>query len=68
MANYEEMLNDTLSYYGMPAERISNCIDYIMQSYGACRYLDGVADGAAAVTDLGIDNISAKCVTKTLHR
>lgn len=68
MANYVEMLNDTLSYYGMPAERISNCIDYIMQSYGACRYLDGVADGAAAVTDLGIDNISAKCVTKTLHR
>lgn len=68
MINYEEMLIDTLSYYGMPAERISNCIDYIMQSYGACRYLDGVADGAAAVTDLGIDNISAKCVTKTLHR
>lgn len=68
MANYEKMLINTLAYYGMPAKRISNCVDIIMQSYGACRYLDGVADGAAAVTELGNEIISAQCVTKTLHQ
>lgn len=66
MVDYENMLIDTLSMYGMPAGRISECVDMIIQSYGACRYLDGVADGAAAVTDLSIDNISAKCAIKTL--
>ncbi len=38
-----------LRYYGMPEENIEKCATQIMQGYGACRYLDGVSDGAEAV-------------------
>lgn len=40
-----------LRYYGMPEENIEKCATQIMQGYGACRYLDGVSDGAEAVQE-----------------
>lgn len=42
-------LTDILRYYGMPEENIDMAINQIAQGYGACRYLDGVKDGAEAV-------------------
>ena len=41
-----------LRYYGMPEESIDAAVMMIEQGYGASRYLEGVADGAQAVTDL----------------
>ena len=45
----EKSLTDILRYYGMPEENIDMAINQIAQGYGACRYLDGVKDGAEAV-------------------
>lgn len=44
-----KQLRQWLRHYGMPEENIDNCITQIVQGYGACRYLDGVAAGADAV-------------------
>ena len=41
-----------LRYYGMPEENIEKCVTQIAEGYGACRYLDGVKDGAEAVNVL----------------
>ena len=38
-----------LWYYGMPPDNIEKCANQIAQGYGACRYLEGVKDGADAV-------------------
>lgn len=35
----------------MPEENIEIAIEQIAETYGACRYLDGVSDGAEAVTE-----------------
>ena len=45
----EKTLTDILRFYGMPEEDIDLAINQIAQGYGACRYLDGVKDGAEAV-------------------
>lgn len=45
----EKSLTDILRFYGMPEENIDLAINQIAQGYGACRYLDGVKDGAEAV-------------------
>jgi len=39
-----------LRFYGMSEENIDKCINQIAEGYGACRYLEGVNDGAAAVS------------------
>ena len=41
-----------LRFYGTPEESIEAAVMMIEQGYGATRYLEGVADGAQAVTDL----------------
>lgn len=41
-----EKIKKWLRYYGMPQENIDKCATQIAQGYGACRYLDGVNDGA----------------------
>lgn len=55
----ESRKNNRLEYwlrlFGMPEENIDNCITQIAQGYGACRYLEGVAHGAEAVTELNKD-------------
>lgn len=38
-----------LWYYGMPPENIEKCANQLAQGYGACRYLEGLKDGADAV-------------------
>lgn len=40
-----------LRRYGMPKENIEYCVTEIAQGYGACRYLEGVSDGAEAVIE-----------------
>lgn len=45
-------LHEILSYYGMPEQNISSAIEQIAETYGACRYLDGVKAGAEAVNEL----------------
>ena len=45
-----------LRFYGMPEENIEAAVLMIQQGYGASRYLDGVADGAQAVTYLAKEN------------
>jgi len=45
-----------LRFYGMPEENIEAAVLMIQQGYGASRYLEGVADGAQAVTDLAKEN------------
>ena len=46
-------LHEILGYYGMPEENIETAVEQIAETYGACRYLDGVAAGAEAVKELG---------------
>lgn len=46
-------LHEILGYYGMPKENIESAVEQIAETYGACRYLDGVNDGAEAVKELG---------------
>lgn len=45
-------LKEILGFYGMPEENIDSAIEQIAETYGACRYLDGVASGAEAVEEL----------------
>ena len=45
-------LHEILSYYGMPEQNISSAIEQIAETYGACRYLDGVKAGTEAVNEL----------------
>lgn len=47
-----ENLEVILREYGIPDENVEMCSTHIAQTYGAWRYLDGVADGAEAVTEL----------------
>jgi hypothetical protein len=47
------VLYKILAYYGMPKENIESAVEQIAETYGACRYLDGVATGAEAVNELG---------------
>lgn len=47
-----EKIKKWLRYYGMPQENIDKCATQIAQGYGACRYLDGVNDGAEWVNEL----------------
>lgn len=44
-------LKEILAHYGMPKENIDDAITQIAQGYGACRYLEGVNDGAEAVIE-----------------
>jgi hypothetical protein len=37
----------------MPEENIESAVEQIAETYGACRYLDGVTAGAEAVSELG---------------
>lgn len=46
------VLNKILDYYGMPKENIEAAVEQIAETYGACRYLDGVKAGADAVIEL----------------
>ena len=46
------VLYKILAYYGMPEENIETAIEQIAETYGACRYLDGVKAGADAVKEL----------------
>jgi hypothetical protein len=46
-------LHEILGYYGMPKENIESAVEQIAETYGACRYLDGVNAGAEAVKELG---------------
>lgn len=48
-------LHKILAYYGMPEENIESAVEQIAETYGACRYLDGVAAGAKAVNELKED-------------
>lgn len=43
------VLKKILGFYGMPEENIESAIEQIAETYGACRYLEGVAAGAEAV-------------------
>ena len=43
------VLREILGFYGMPEENIDTAIEQIAETYGACRYLDGVKTGAEAV-------------------
>ena len=45
-------LKEILGFYGMPEENIDSAIEQIAETYGACRYLDGVAAGAEAVKEV----------------
>ena len=45
-------LKEILGFYGMPEENIDSAIEQIAETYGACRYLDGVAAGAEAVKEI----------------
>ena len=45
-------LKEILGFYGMPEENIDRAIEQIAETYGACRYLDGVAAGAEAVKEI----------------
>ena len=47
------VLYKILAYYGMPEENIETAVEQIAETYGACRYLDGVKAGAEAVKELG---------------
>jgi len=49
-----------LQYYGMPEENIEAAAMMIAQGYGASRYLEGVADGAEAVTNLAKEDIKRR--------
>lgn len=42
-------LREILGFYGMPKENIDSAIEQIAETYGACRYLEGVKAGAEAV-------------------
>lgn len=46
-------LKEILEYYGMPKENIESATEQIAETYGANRYLEGVANGAEAVKELG---------------
>jgi hypothetical protein len=46
-------LHEILAHYGMPKENIESAVEQIAETYGACRYLEGVAAGAEAVKELG---------------
>lgn len=50
------VLNNILEYYGMPTENIDFAVEQIAETYGANRYLEGVRDGADAVTELGLNH------------
>lgn len=56
----EKSLTDILRFYGMPEENIDLAINQIAQGYGACRYLDGVKDGAEAVGSMSEKDGSRK--------
>lgn len=56
-----------LRYFGMPEENIEKCATQIAQGYGACRYLDGVNDGAKAVDELGKETSTEKCIPMPLY-
>lgn len=45
-------LHKILAHYGMPEENIEAAAEQIAETYGACRYLDGVKAGADAVIEL----------------
>ena len=45
-------LKEILGFYGMPEENIDSAIEQIAETYGACRYLDGIAAGAEAVKEI----------------
>lgn len=47
------VLNEILAHYGMPKYNIEAAIEQIAETYGACRYLDGVKAGAEAVNEIG---------------
>lgn len=46
-------LHEILAHYGMPKQNIESAVELIAETYGACRYLDGVKAGAEAVKELG---------------
>lgn len=48
-------LHEILAYYGMPKYNIEAAAEQIAETYGACRYLDGVKAGADAVKELKED-------------
>ena len=45
-------LHEILGYYGMPKDNIESAAEQIAETYGACRYLDGVKAGAESVNEL----------------
>lgn len=45
-------LHEILAHYGMPKENIESAVEQIAETYGACRYLDGVKAGADAIKEL----------------
>jgi hypothetical protein len=45
-------LEEILGFYGMPKYNIEAAAEQIAETYGACRYLDGVKVGAEAVNEL----------------
>jgi hypothetical protein len=46
------VLYKILAYYGMPEGNIESAVEQIAETYGACRYLDGVKAGSEAVNEL----------------
>lgn len=44
-------LEEILGFYGMPKYNIKAAAEQIAETYGACRYLDGVKAGAEAVKE-----------------
>lgn len=60
------VLEKILAYYGMPQENISNAVEQIAETYGACRFLHGVQLGAEAVNELGEESRDADKAMKEL--
>ena len=56
----EKSLTDILRFYGMPEENIDLAINQIAEGYGACRYLDGVKDGAEAIGEIAKEGEDTK--------
>ena len=46
------ILEKILKFYGMPDHNIEYAVEQIAETYGASRYLEGVSDGAEAVSEL----------------
>jgi len=63
-------LKEILAYYGMPEDTIGFAVQQIAETYGAQRYLDGVADGAQAVEELGKTSLAEELLdyTKWMNR